>query len=71
MKQIPVVKLHLLRKGSITQEEAMEKYGVQDLASVVRHLRREGHEIETIPKSEGKPARYRLVSQGTSSLELF
>lgn len=43
---------HLKTRGSITQREALDEYGVARLASRVEELRRAGHPIVT-EKIEG------------------
>ena len=47
LTQTEKVLKHLLRKGSITSWEAIEKYGITRLSARIFELRELGHEIKS------------------------
>ena len=68
LKQREMVLDHLTKFRGITDAQAYSKYGIRDLASRIRDLRKRGYDIKSIwcsqPNRWGKKVRfveYRLV----------
>ena len=49
LPQVTIVLKHLLRKGSITSWEAIEKYRITRISARIFELRNLGHDIKSIP----------------------
>lgn len=57
------VRQHILSGRTITGKQALERYGLYRLSSVIFRLRKEGHPIQTISISENGDtyAKYKLA----------
>lgn len=49
---------HLVRGETITQAEARQVYGIERLASRIDELRKDGHDIVSVEKSDALGKRY-------------
>ena len=47
--QTAEVKRHLMAEGSLTSMQAFLEYGITRLSAIIYNLRKEGHNIESIP----------------------
>jgi replicative DNA helicase len=68
MTQCEQILRHLRERGSITQKEAVNEYGIYRLSARILDLRQQGHEIETEMEGEGRDqhARYYLKQTAMS-----
>lgn len=56
--QTEIVLKHLLRKGSITSWEAIEKYKITRTAARINELRNLGHDIKSMPMTSKKNKKF-------------
>ncbi|MBR4377320.1 MAG: helix-turn-helix domain-containing protein [Bacilli bacterium] len=52
MNKHQLVKEHLIKHGSITSWEAIQKYGATRLSAIIFNLRKHGYDIDTIMREE-------------------